>query len=55
MITLDGRKKVTSSLIVAQVLGKQHFHVLRDIKELTCSKEFHESNFGLMFNIRELQ
>ncbi|MCI8582719.1 MAG: Rha family transcriptional regulator, partial [Dorea sp.] len=26
--------------------GKQHAHVLRDIKELECSEEFRLSNFG---------
>lgn len=37
----------TSSLNVAEVFGKQHKHVLRDIEKLDCSKDFTESNFGL--------
>lgn len=45
---------VTTSLIVAQVFGKEHKHVLRDIDELSCSDDFRASNFGLSFTIREL-
>ena len=37
----------TTSLDVAEKFGKQHFHVLRDIKNLECSDEFRQSNFGL--------
>lgn len=37
---------VTSSLDVAETFGKEHGHVLRDIRELGCSKEFRQSNFG---------
>ena len=35
-----------SSLQVAEEFGKQHQHVLRDIRELDCSQEFRKSNFG---------
>lgn len=45
---------ITTSLIVAQVFGKEHKHVLRDIDELSCSDDFRKSNFGLSFTIREL-
>ena len=45
---------VTTSLIVAQVFGKEHKHVLRDIDELSCSDNFRESNFGLSFITRDL-
>ena len=38
---------VVSSLDVAETFGKEHFHVLRDIRELGCSEEFRQSNFGL--------
>ena len=38
---------VVTSLDVAETFGKEHFHVLRDIENLECSKEFRESNFGL--------
>lgn len=36
-----------TSLDVAKTFGKDHFHVLRDIEKMECSKEFRESNFGL--------
>lgn len=36
-----------TSLDVAETFGKEHFHVLRDIRELGCSEEFRQSNFGL--------
>lgn len=45
---------ITTSLIVAEVFGKEHKHVLRDIDDLSCSEQFRLSNFGLSFNIREL-
>ena len=35
-----------SSLQVAEEFGKQHQHVLRDIRELDCSDEFRKTNFG---------
>lgn len=38
---------VTNSLLVAEKFEKNHSHVLRDIENLSCSKEFRESNFGL--------
>ena len=37
---------MTDSLKVAEYFGKDHAHVLRDIKDLDCSQEFRESNFG---------
>jgi Rha family phage regulatory protein len=37
---------VVSSLDVAETFEKEHYHVLRDIKELECSEEFRLSNFG---------
>lgn len=43
----DKAEAVTTSMNIAEVFGKQHAHVLRDIKELDCSKEFAASNFGL--------
>jgi Rha family phage regulatory protein len=42
---------VVSSLDVAETFEKQHSHVLRDIKELECSDEFRESNFGLSYYV----
>lgn len=35
-----------TSLDVAETFGKEHKHVLRDIRELGCSEEFNRSNFG---------
>ena len=45
---------VTTSYLVAETFGKNHAHVLRDIDGLCCSEDFHKSNFGFMFSIREL-
>lgn len=36
---------VTTSLIVAQVFGKEHKNVLRDIETLSCSNGFRVLNF----------
>lgn len=45
---------VTTSLLVAEVFGKNHAHVLRDIDNLECSDDFHKSNFGFTFRIKDL-
>lgn len=37
---------VVSSRKIAEIFEKQHAHVLRDIKNLDCSPEFWQSNFG---------
>lgn len=37
---------VTTSLIVAEVFGKNHKDVLRDIEKLSCSNSFNERNFA---------
>lgn len=37
---------VTTSLIVAQVFGKEHSKVCRDIENLSCSESFRVANFG---------
>ena len=39
--------ETTNSKNVADVFGKSHRHVLRDISKLDCSDEFRMSNFGL--------
>lgn len=41
----DG-KVFANSREVAEVFGKRHCDVLRDIRRLECSAEFHRSNFG---------
>jgi Rha family phage regulatory protein len=43
----------TDSKAVAQAFGKEHKHVLRDIRSLACSQEFMRSNFG-PFEIKDL-
>lgn len=45
--SVNGKPTVTS-LQVAHHFEKEHFHVVRSIRELECSAQFHESNFGLM-------
>lgn len=45
---------VTTSKIVAEVFGKRNRDVLRDVRNLSCSTEFHERNFALMVEMREL-
>lgn len=47
-------RPVTTSLMVAEVFGKQHCHVLRDIEALDCSADFRESNFGLTHEQRKV-
>lgn len=43
-----GKEEVPActSLDVAETFGKDHRHVMRDIRELGCSDEFHVSNYG---------
>ena len=38
-------KDVTTSLKIAEVFGKRHDNVVRDIKELSCSPQFNALNF----------
>lgn len=40
VIQSDRGGDVTTSLLVAEVFGKEHKHVLRDIDELSCSEDF---------------
>lgn len=46
LVFIDNQRPVTDSLIIAESFGKRHDHVLRDIREMECSKEFAISNFG---------
>lgn len=39
-------RAAVTSLDVAETFGKEHRHVLRDVRELGCSEEFRQSNFG---------
>lgn len=44
-INQETGQPVTTSLKVAEVFGKEHKNVLRDIAELACSQEFRRLNF----------
>jgi len=46
LVYIENGRTVTDSLTVAEVFGKSHDKVLRDIRELECSNEFSLSNFG---------
>ncbi len=46
-VTAHKGRPVVSSRYVAQVFGKEHFNVLRDIENLQCSPEFVNLNFEL--------
>lgn len=45
---------VTTSLHVAEVFSKRHCDVLRDIRELDCSSDFHQRNFASMLRTTQL-
>lgn len=46
LVFIENGKTVTDSLTVAEVFGKDHDKVMRDIRELDCSEEFSLANFG---------
>lgn len=47
LVTVGSNGQVqTDSLTVAQIFGKRHDHVTRDIEEMACSYEFNAANFG---------
>lgn len=48
LVHIDNGRPVTDSLTVAATFSKEHKHVMRDIRYLDCSEEFHQSNFGLV-------
>jgi len=50
----DNGQLVTTSLKVAEVFGKEHNKVVRDIENLSCSENFRNANFGVSLNIREI-
>jgi len=38
-------KNITTSLVIAEAVGKQHKNIIRDIRGLKCSEEFTRLNF----------
>ncbi|MFE9945425.1 Rha family transcriptional regulator [Bacillus velezensis] len=46
LVFIEGNQVVTDSLMVAEVFGKRHDTVLRDIRNLDSSKEFNLHNFA---------
>ena len=46
IVEIDGGNMFTTSLIVAQAFEKNHFDVLKAIKNLECSPQFNECNFA---------
>lgn len=46
LVFIENGQAVTDSLTVAEVFGKRHDKVLRDIREMECSEEFRLTNFG---------
>ncbi len=53
-VEISGSRTFTTSLMVADVFGKQHKNVLRDIDELDCSHDFHRLNFEPMVRREEI-
>lgn len=51
----ENGRPVTNSLKVAEIFDKRNRDVLRDIRNLSCSKEFHERNFALCQEIKQLE
>lgn len=46
LVYVENNRPVTDSLIVAKTFSKNHKDVLRDIRNLGCSDEFHQRNFA---------
>ena len=44
-IIIENKRPVVSSRDVARVFEKEHFNVIRDIKNLECDEEFNAINF----------
>lgn len=48
LVAVENEHAVTTSLRVAEVFGKLHKDVLKAVKSLDCSEDFHKRNFALM-------
>ena len=46
LVFIENGQAVTDSLTIAEVFGKEHARVLRDIRGLNCSDEFRVGNFA---------
>jgi Rha family phage regulatory protein len=53
LVFIENNRPVTDSLTVAEVFGKEHKNVLRDIEMLDCSEEFSRLNFEQSTYINE--
>lgn len=54
-IILTENRETMSSLQIAELTGKSHRHLLRDIRNMEPAWEkVHQTKFGLMFSIRKL-
>lgn len=53
-VAVSDGKVTTTSLKIAEVFGKEHFHVIRDIEKLQVPAEWHKSNFGVMQITRQI-
>lgn len=54
LVAVENEHAVTTSLRVAEVFGKQHKNVLRDIQNLDCSDDFRKLNFEPSHIIKQL-
>lgn len=54
LVAVENEHAVTTSLRVAEVFGKQHKNVLRDIQNLECSDDFRKLNFEPSHIIKQL-
>ena len=59
LVTLKGNSTITNSLIVAEVFGKNHYDVLRDIRSLQSDisdgvAKDHQRSFALMIEARRV-
>lgn len=55
MVLVSDGEVITTSKIIADVFGKQHYNVIRDIKGLDCDDEFAKLNFEVCFENNDLQ
>lgn len=54
LVAVENEHAVTTSMRVAEVFGKQHKNVLRDIQNLECSDDFRKLNFEPSHIIKQL-